>query len=120
MTELEINNFAYNFINLINAKNNKIRHLKSEVTRLRAVVTQQTEPGRRLTEEEVREGKQPVYAYHMAQKTIGWVIPLSNLIGVISNKKGVYKYSDYGKTWYALSARPEQIPGGEGEEVDAT
>lgn len=108
MTELEIMNFAHNFNNLIQAKNNEISYLKSENSRLKAAVRQLAEPGKRLTVEEIQEGNRPVYCFHMKTgKSSFWGIPLKDMMGVISNTKGVYRYSDYGKTWYALSAQPE-------------
>lgn len=109
MTELEICNFALDFTNLINAKNSEIGRLTSENSRLRAAVMQLSEPGRRLTEEEVRVAERPIYAYSLCGlgRAIGWVVPLRDRMGVISNTKGTYRYSNYGRTWYALSARPE-------------
>ena len=109
MTEHEIHNFALNFVNLINDKNNEIGNLRRDNERLRAAMTQLIEPGRRLTEEEVRNGQQPVYAFstYGTGRVIGWVVPLKDGSGVISSTKGVYRYSDYGRTWYALSARLE-------------
>lgn len=113
MTEHEIMNFAYDFVNLINAKNHEISNARSENQRLRAAIAQLSEPGRRLTEKEIREGQLPVYAYHLntpsLQKSgaIGWVVSLKDGTGVIGSSKGVYRYNDYGRTWYALSARPE-------------
>jgi hypothetical protein len=110
ISEIEIKNFALDFVNLINSKNNEISQLKGENIRLRAAITQLSEPDRRLTEKEVREGERPVYAFHLnrvsfqTSGTIGWVVPLRDGIGVINNRKGVYHYSDYGRTWYALSA----------------
>lgn len=107
MTETEIQNFALNFSNLIRNKNNEIAELKSENSRLRATVKKLAEPGRKLTEKEVREGNMPVYCLHMKRKLGFWAVPIKDRTGVISNTKGVYQYSDYGKTWCALSAQPD-------------
>lgn len=56
MAELEIRNFARNFLNLINNKNSEISSLKSENSRLKPAVKQLEEPGKRLTVEGVLEG----------------------------------------------------------------
>jgi hypothetical protein len=110
LTELEITNFAHNFINLINDKNREISVLKRENARLKATVSQLTEPGRRLTKDEVREGNQPVFCFHIKKDKDGfWGIPLSSYRGVISNRKGIYLYDNYNKTWYAFSRQPEDI-----------
>ncbi|OPY64103.1 MAG: hypothetical protein A4E56_00157 [Pelotomaculum sp. PtaU1.Bin065] len=104
MTELEIVNFALDFNNLIQQKNNEIAALKSENIRLKAIVRQLEESSRILTEEEIREGERPVYCFHTKQGNAGfWGVPLRDRMGVISSTKGIYRYINYGKTWYALS-----------------
>lgn len=109
MTELEIQNFALNFYNLINHKNSQIAALKTENAKLTAIVSGHIKAGRELTENEIMDAKRPVFVYHKgryATKKGFWAVPLEDRIGVISARKGMYRYDDYGRTWVAFPDEP--------------
>ena len=117
MTELEIQNFALDFSNLINRKNGQIAALKTENAKLAAIASGYIKAGRKLTEDEIRAAKRPVFVYHKeryATKKGFWAVPLEDRIGVISARKGMYRYDDYGRTWVAF---PDEPAPEEGEQL---
>jgi hypothetical protein len=108
MTELEIINFAHAFCNLINNKNREIGCLKEQNKKLQAVVNELLVPGKRLSEKDIRNAKQPVFCFHVHpfnSKDCGfWGVPLDDNTGVITNRIGVMRYENYEKTWYAMTS----------------
>ena len=101
MTENDIINFAFNFRNLINDKNNKINELKAEVRQLqeqlKAVNAELLEP------DEIINRKRPVWV-KTSNNGDFYALPISN--GVISAKMGRYDIRKYRITWVAYSDRP--------------
>lgn len=109
MSELEIMNFALNFNNLINQKDGEIAELSNKNEILKATVSQLLKPGKRLSVEEIKSAKRPVFcrAFNLPKKLSEfYALPCEDKSGVISPRKGIYRYEDYLKTWEAFSEKP--------------
>ena len=112
MSETDIMNFTYNFLNLIGQKDNKIAKLTDEIQILKGTVRQLQNPGKRLSVDEIRWAKRPVFCIRIGnvpkriRKFYG--IPAEDQSGVIGPKKGIYRYEDYSKTWEAFSEMPTE------------
>lgn len=111
MTEIEIENFALNFTNLISNKNAEIGKLTTENKRLKAELNERLSHGGRLHMDDIRLAKRAVYCFHIkpiSSRDNGfWAVPLDDRSGVIGPNKGVLRYENYGKTWYAMPEKPE-------------
>lgn len=108
MTELEIDNFALNFKNLIDQKNEEISNLKSDNQIMKNEIIQLRKPGKILSKEEIMFAKHPVYVQQIpynARLQNFYAVPLEDGTGVIGPTKGVYRYENYLKTWEAFSEK---------------
>lgn len=111
MTELEIDNFALNFRNLIDQKNEEISNLKSDNRIMENELIQLRKPGKLLSETEIRQGMRPVFVRHIPHNERFhdfYAVPLEDGTGVIGPTKGVYRYENYLKTWEAFSEKPTE------------
>ncbi len=102
MTEFEIANFAHDFINLINKKNNEIGNLNKEIS----ILTEQLKSlnPTKMTYEEVAKSTRPVWVVKINYKDEFYALPILN--GVINDKNGKLHMDNYEKTWIAYSDRP--------------
>lgn len=102
MTEIEIKNFAHDFINLINHKDIEINNLKDEIDRLKEQLKSLNPT--KMTSKEVATSKRPVWVITKDYKHEFYALPISN--GVMSVEGGRYYMDNYEKTWIAYSDRP--------------
>lgn len=113
MTEQEILNFSYDFINLINEKNNEIWRLKEIIKTLEEQL--ESIKTRRLAYEEVIYWKRPVWV-QTKHKNGFYAIPVTG--GVKTGKGGIYGFCNYGITWIAYSEKPEKKMIGEDDWIE--
>lgn len=109
MTELEIDNFALNFTNLIRQKNGEICDLKVKNQIMKNELIQLRRPGKLLSIEEVRQAERPVFVRHIPHDERFhdfYAVPMQDGTGVVGPTKGVYRYDNYLKTWEAFSEKP--------------
>lgn len=105
MTENEITNFAFNFMNLIRQKNATITELQTQVKELSNQL-RSIKPVR-LTKEEVQQVDCPVWVVPGNRYQNGfYALPITG--GVISNNGGRYIINNYEKTWVAYSTKPSK------------
>lgn len=103
MSEMDIMNFAYNFINLLKKKDNEILELKMEVKRLQEEVRMEVPV--ELTKDEVINASCPVYVVSKTYSKGFYALPV---LGAVKNAVGgLYHFDHYGKTWIAYSSCPD-------------
>ena len=102
MTELEIINFAYDFVNIIKEKNTTIQELNRKIQELLEQIRMETPT--KLTREEVNSISCPVWVVPQNSKNGFYALPVNG--GVITAEGGRYRLDNYDKTWVAYSTRP--------------
>lgn len=103
LTEFEINNFAYSFINLIKDKNGEIGDLKKEIRELKGQLNSLLSISK-LTADDVLRTERPVWVVTKNTKRGFYALP--TMKGVIDNRNGKYNIFYYEKTWIAFSEKP--------------